>query len=169
MTEQLVQAFHPGPAIQGSAQGQDLTPIFWGGPDGNMPGSENCGVRIVMRPGKVSTPHVHHVTQVQVTLDSGWYGVLTLYGDTLEHHRWVRPGGTLVIRPGVPHVALYPHRRPDNDDRIVVEAIATEIRNNPDWRADVEPLPDLWFHAYRQADTLGLAHLFDFPPRKDWR
>lgn len=166
----LVKAFHPSPVQPvGSAQGQDVVPIFWGGPDGNMPESENCGVRIIMRPRKVSTPHVHNYAQVQVTLDSGWYGVLTLFGDDLEKAEWVRPGGTLVIRPGVPHVALYPGRRPDNNERIVVDAIATEIRNVPDYREDVVPLPNLWRAAYVHADRLIGAHLFDFPPRDEWK
>lgn len=165
----LVKAFHPTGTALGSTQGQDVVPIFWGGPDGNMPDSQNCGVRITMTPGKVSRPHIHHTTQVNVTLDRAWYGVLTLWGDQLENAEWLRQEGTLVIRPGVPHIALNPRRRPDTGERIHVDAIATEIRNNPDWRADVVPLPDLWPHAYRHADRLGLAHLFDFPPKSDWR
>lgn len=165
----LVRAFHPAADTQSSTQGQDVTPIFWGGPDGNMPDSENCGVLISMAPGKVSRPHVHLTTQVNVSLVSGWFGVLTLWGETLDNDEWVRPGGTLVIRPDVPHIALYPRRRPDNGEKIVVPAVAIEVRNNPDWRADVEPCPELWFHAYRQVDSMGLAHLFDFPPKSDWR
>jgi len=165
----LVKAFHPTTDSQASTQGQDVTPIFWGGPHGNMPDSQNCGVRILMTPGKVSRPHRHDYAQVNVTLDTAWYGVLTLWGDQLENAEWLRQGGTLVIRPGVPHIALNPRRRPDTGERIHIDAIATEIRSVPDWREDVLYMPELWPHAYRQVDRMGLAHLFDFPPKTDWR
>lgn len=158
-----VRAFHPDLGrLEDTAQGQRLTPVYWGGPDGNVPGSATCAVRILMTPGWVSMPHVHDEVQVTVALDSAWYGVLTLWGPNLENPTWLHPGGVLAIPPGVPHVALYPSRRPDNGDRIVIDAIATEFRNTPDYRYDVRRFPNMYPLARRAAARLGVEDLFDW-------
>lgn len=150
-------AFHSAPtATQQGAQGQDFYPIYWGGPDGNVPDSDTCAVRITMKPGKVSIPHIHDRVQVTISLESGWFGVLTLWGDNLENRLWLRPGGFLTIRPGVPHVALYPTHRPDTRERIHVDAIAAEFRNTPDYRDDVRQLPHLWSAVRKQANQMGI-------------
>lgn len=157
-----VYAFHPDLSrSENSDQGQDMVPIFWGGPDGNVPDSPVCGVKILMAPGKVSRPHVHREVQVQVTLESACTGVWTLAGDRLETASELRPGGTLVIPPGVPHIALYPHAM--HMDGQCAEAMATEIRNHPDYRYDTYGRPDLWPLAYERATMLGIAHQLNWP------
>lgn len=148
-------------------QGQGYVPVYWGGPDGNVPDSDTCAVRILMTPGKVSTPHIHDEVQVTVSLETAWYGVLTLWGPDLEHATWLYPSGILTIRPGQPHVALYPRHRPDNNERIHVEAIATEVRNTPDYRHDIRPMPQLWTVARRRTNQMGLEHLFNWPTPND--
>lgn len=156
----IVHAFNPAPAAYlDSAQGQSLEPLWWGGPDGNIPDSPTCGVKILMTPRKVSKPHIHREVQVHVTQITG-LPVLTLYGDALENAVWLVPGGTLLIQPGVPHVALYPQRGSRED---ALDAIAVEVRNTPDWQYDVEPLPELWPVAFNRASQADIAHLLEWP------
>lgn len=156
-------AFHPtlhGSGVQrlDSTQGQELIVIIDGRPKGNAPGSPNCQVGILMDPGKVSTPHTHDEAHVYVRLEEcGPQGVLTLYGEALEHEEWLFAGGTLWLPPGVPHVAVYPryHDAPT--------AVGIETRTTPDPFADVRPLPELWGSLARHLAVLGLLDQVDAP------
>lgn len=156
--------FHPtlhgsGAQRLDSMQGQDLIVIVDGRPGGNAPGSPVCQLCILMDPRKVSTPHVHDDVHVYVRLEEcGPQGVLTLYGDDLEHEEWLFQGGTLWIPPGVPHVAVYP------DFHDAPTAIGIETRTTPDPFADVRPLPELWGALARHLAVLDLLDVVDVPP-----
>jgi uncharacterized RmlC-like cupin family protein len=115
---------------------------------GNAAGSPLCQLGITMRPGKVSTPHVHERVHVYVRLEEcGPQGVLTLWGTNLQHEVWLHAGGSLWIPPGEPHVAVYP--RYDDVESVdaatyATTALAVETRTTPDPFEDVVPLPHLW-------------------------
>lgn len=150
-------------------QGQRFVTLVDGRPTGNAPGSPLSQLGIVMPTGKVSTPHVHDDVYVSVhLLDAGPQGVLTLWGDELEHEAWLHAGETLWIEPTVPHVAIYP-RYVDLrfDDRDVVDAptaLALETRSTPDPTHDVRPLPDLWPFVGRRLADLDLVTHVELPP-----
>jgi uncharacterized RmlC-like cupin family protein len=144
-------------------QGQEFVPIVDGRPGGNASGSPLCQLGIIMRPGKVSTPHVHRDVHVYVRLEEcGPQGVLTLYGDALEHEEWLFEGETLWIPPNVPHVAVYPHFHD------APTAIAIETRTTPDPFADVVPRDDLWGILLIVLNDLGLLKLVDAPSASGW-
>jgi uncharacterized RmlC-like cupin family protein len=139
MTDQTVQAFYSGSDashLVPSMQGQDLVPLI---STDNAMDPPLCQVKIVMHPGKVSTPHVHYKAHVLVhLLSSGPMGVLTYAGEELEERIWLRMGGTLWIPPGIPHVAVYPRSAAQG-----IIAFALETRTVPAWRADVTALDTL--------------------------
>lgn len=139
--------------VRESMQGQTVAPVVT---VDEAPSSPLCQVGIVMELGKVSTPHVHDETHVYVhVLECGPQGVLTLYGDALEHEEWTFAGQTLWIPPTVPHVAVYPrfHDAPT--------LIALETRTNPDWRADVRAVPALVPVLRAQLGSMGLLSAVD--------
>jgi len=149
-----------------SAQGQDLIVIIDGRPGGNAPRSPLCQLGILMDPGKVSTPHVHDETHVYVRLEEcGPQGVLTLYGDRLQHEEWLFAGGTLWLPPGVPHVAVYPRFEGESAGAHATRttAVGIETRTTPDPLADVRPLPELWNALSYHLDVLGLREHVDAP------
>jgi uncharacterized RmlC-like cupin family protein len=142
-----------------SMQGQDLVVILDGRPGGNAEGSPLCQLAVLMDLGKVSTPHVHDETDVYVRLEGcGPQGVLTLYGDRLQHEEWLFAGGTLWLPPGVPHVAIYPRFHDAST------AVAIETRTTPDPFGDVRALPALWGTLARNLDVLELYDHVDAPP-----
>jgi uncharacterized RmlC-like cupin family protein len=145
-------------ATREGMQGQTFAPVLDGRPTGNAPGSPLCQLRIEMRLGKVSTPHVHRSTHVYVhLLECGPQGVLTLWGDELEREEWLFAGQLLWLPPTVPHVAVYPrfHDAPT--------AVALETRQTPDPTHDVIPLPDLWGTLTERLDELHLLTHVDVP------
>jgi uncharacterized RmlC-like cupin family protein len=160
----IIRSFHPtlhgsGVQRQDSMQGQDFVVIVDGRPGGNAPHSPCCQVAILMDPGKVSTPHVHNMTNVYIRLEEcGPQGVLTLHGDRLQHEEWLFQGGTLWIPPGIPHVAVYPHFHD------TMTAVAIETRTTPDPWGDVEPLPELWPAIGAQLEAMDLTRVVDLPP-----
>jgi uncharacterized RmlC-like cupin family protein len=139
-------------------QGQDFVIVLDGRPGGNAAGSPLCQLAVLMDPGKVSTPHVHDETDVYVRLEEcGPQGVLTFYGDQLEHEEWMFEGGSLWLPAGVPHVAVYPrfHDAPT--------AVGIETRTTPDPFADVRALPELWPTLVRVLGATGLLGQVDAP------
>lgn len=144
--------------LRAGMQGQEFNVLLDGRPGGNAEGSPLCQLGIVMRPGKVSTVHVHREVNVYVRLERcGPQGVLTLYGDRLEGEEWLFEDQTLWIPPDVPHVAVYPrfHDSPN--------AVAVETRTTPDPDADVVPLHHLRHVLEDRLDELDLARLLDLP------
>jgi uncharacterized RmlC-like cupin family protein len=149
--------------LQRGMQGQEFVVIVDGRPGGNAEDSPLCQLGILMKPGKVSTPHVHYDVNVYVRLEEcGHQGVLTLYGDALEHEEWLFEGQTLWIPPGVPHVAVYPrfHGAPT--------AVAIETRTTPDPLADVVTLTALWPTLRDRLDGLGLLEHVEAPLAANW-
>lgn len=167
MTTILVPtAFHPsltdGVQRRPSMQGQDVMPIV---DRDTAPGCPLCQLAILMDPGKVSTPHIHNDVFVYVYLAiAGPQGVLTLYGDNLEHHVWLFQGGTLVIPPGIPHVAVYPRRRKDEElEEPSPVVVAIETRTTDHWTDDVVAIPELWATLYDKITPWAIEELIDFP------
>lgn len=138
----IVRAFHPDmseSAVRKGMQGQGFIPVI------SDKDSPLCQVKIVMEPGKVSTPHRHDVLHIFVTLDVDSPPVLTLAGDRLERAVWLLPGGTLWIPPTIPHVAILPSAMYGTPIRR--RAVATENRVSGGWgiepQDDVIPMPEL--------------------------
>jgi uncharacterized RmlC-like cupin family protein len=153
----------PTHQLRQGMQSQEFVAIVDGRPGGNAEGSPLCQLGILMRPGKVSTPHVHEKVHVYVRLEEcGPQGVLTLFGDELEHEEWLFEGQTLWIPPTVPHVAVYPHFHD------APTAIAIETRLTPDPFADVVPLDDLWETLAVRLDDLDLLTHVDAPIAAGW-
>lgn len=162
------------PTLRGSgvrrtdtAQGQDVVVVLDGRAGGNAVGSPLCQLGITMRPGKVSTPHVHETVHVYVRLEEcGPQGVLTLWGTNLQHEVWLHAAGSLWIPPGEPHVAVYPRY----DDLTThdaaafeVPALAVETRTTSDPFEDVVPLPHLWGPLVERLATRSLLNHVDLP------
>lgn len=149
-----VRAFHPdmdADAVREGMQGQGFIPVI---ADQDSP---LCQVKIVMQPGKISTPHRHDILHIFVTLDVDSPPVLTLAGEKMEHAVWLLPGGTLWIPPTVPHVAILPrtiHGVPVRRQAVATEnrvAMGFEYGVQP--QDDVVPLPDKMEHVqYRVAE-----------------
>jgi uncharacterized RmlC-like cupin family protein len=120
-----------------SEQGQRLRSVVDGG---SAPGTPMCVVELEMPPGTVSWPHLHREVTPLIHLEEGdGEGVTTFLGWELEEMVTIRPGEYGVIRPGVPHVAVYPRRSADQ-----VWARGTETRDHPDPQYDNVRLPQLW-------------------------
>lgn len=152
-----VQAFHPdlhSSQVRQGMQGQGFVTVI------EDPESPLCQVKILMEPGKVSAPHRHDILHIFVTLDVDAPPVLTLSGNDLESGTWLLPGGTLWIKPTVPHVAILPAslyglalQRP---------AVATENRVGPGndlgitAQDDVIPMPYLVPLVRQRIEELGL-------------
>jgi uncharacterized RmlC-like cupin family protein len=153
-----VRAYHPdmsASAVREGMQGQGFIPVI-AGVDAPL-----CQVKIVMQPGKISTPHRHDVLHIFVTLDVDSPPVLTLAGDDLEHAVWLLPGGTLWIPPSVPHVAILP--RSLHDQPIMRQAVATENRvatgggiSGIEPQDDVIPMPVLGKRVMTRIKALDL-------------
>lgn len=126
-----------------------------------LPGTALSKLLILMTPGKVSNVHVHHGTDVYIdVIAAGPQNVLTLAGRDLEHAVWTSAYQTLYLRPGVPHVAVYP--LPDPDRHLVDDAgpdlHALETRTCAVADADVWPLEGYGPLLVRRLGELGLLH-----------
>lgn len=139
-------------------QGQSYT-VMWSGR--TVPGSPTCGLGISMGARKVSRPHEHEYSHVQVIQLAG-NPTLTLHGARLEKHTWLSPGGVLLVTPGEPHIALYPATQ-DARSAPLPDAQVIEIRSNPDPQDDIVYLPDLWAQVRVRAHELGIFYSLDWP------
>lgn len=149
--------------MRAGMQGQNFVPVL---DETNLPPTQLSQLVILMRPRQVSNVHIHHKTQVFVSvLECGQGLVLTLAGDKLEHEIWTRRYQTLYLPPGVPHVAVYPANPHGPQGGPTPDLMALETRTNTSADADIEALPGYGELLTRRLHELNLYDLIDPSPQ----